>query len=85
MDRQQQKNKTVLVKDRQSLGKGSRMGKLSKGGAGKGNWGTDGAELEDLDIRVGSPFEDPKLHHNMEANEPKVRVAGEEEISMTAG
>jgi hypothetical protein len=47
---------------------------VPKGGAGKGNWGDDKGMLSDLGIRVGSPFEDPKLSPNLNEVEPKLRL-----------
>lgn len=73
------------MKDHHNTRRGERWDPVTKGGAGKGNWGTDQSELDELGIRVGSPFEDPKTGQVMETNEPKVRVAPEEEIPMTVG
>jgi hypothetical protein len=52
----------------------------AKGGAGKGNWGTTTAELVDLSIREGSPFEDDSAIYPSEPNhhpemEPKIQIA----------
>ena len=78
MTRQEPKYNNQRVKDHHLTRKSS------KGGATKGKWGSDQTE-QDLGIRVGSPFEDPKMDQPVEANEPRVRVVPEEEVTMTVG
>lgn len=85
MTRQGPKYKGETLKDHHDTRRGDRADPVTKGGAGKANWGTDQEELMELQIRVGSPFEDPKFSQSVEANEPKVRVDSEEEIPMTVG
>lgn len=85
MPRQGPRYKGETLKDHHDTRRGDRADPLPKAGAGKGNWGTEASDLDELGIRVGSPFEDPKLSPSLEANESKVRVASEEEISLTVG
>lgn len=96
--RNDQRWKSQVLHDRHLSRHGIRIRdniKLTKGGAGKANWGTVEEELDDLDVRVGSPFEDGEnlvsiIQPNVkEVIEPKVRLMSPtstsvEEEAMTA-